>query len=254
MRLAIISDTHMPRGARAIPAACLEQCAAADAILHAGDLSDVSVLDLLRGLGPPVHAIHGNVDSAGVRHLLPARLQRTFGGVRIGMTHIPGPAAGRLATAADAVSALRRGRLRPHPHARARGRRRLSDLQPRLADRAPPGARAHDGDRDDRRRRITFELLAGRLRHRCSAACAVPASATPQLCSVAPVATVAQTPIAMHVITAVHAGRQRTGRGYRAVFVARAIIWYDASWRRVGAPPTRSTASSPDFPRAAPGR
>ena len=97
MRLAIISDTHMPRGARAIPPGCLEQCAAADAILHAGDLSDVSVLELLRGLGPPVHAIHGNVDSAGVRHLLPDRLQRTYGGARIGMTHIPGPAAGRLA-------------------------------------------------------------------------------------------------------------------------------------------------------------
>lgn len=97
MRLAIISDTHLPRGARAIPADCLERCAAADAILHAGDLIDVSVLELLRGLGPPVHAVHGNVDGAGVRHLLPARLERTFGGVRIGMTHIPGPAQGRLA-------------------------------------------------------------------------------------------------------------------------------------------------------------
>ncbi len=97
MRLAIISDTHMPRGPRAIPPACLERCAAANAILHAGDLSDVSVLELLRGLGPPVHAIHGNVDSAGIRHLLPARLERTFGGARIGLTHIPGPAAGRVA-------------------------------------------------------------------------------------------------------------------------------------------------------------
>ena len=96
MRLAIISDTHMPRGARAIPPACLAQCAAADAILHAGDLSDASVLELLRGLGPPVHAIHGNVDSAAVRALLPARVELALGGARIGMTHIPGPAAGRL--------------------------------------------------------------------------------------------------------------------------------------------------------------
>lgn len=96
MRLAIISDTHLPRGARAIPPACLEQCAAADAILHAGDLSDVAVLELLRSLGPPVHAIHGNVDSEAARRLLPGRLEVTLGGVRIGMTHIPGPAAGRL--------------------------------------------------------------------------------------------------------------------------------------------------------------
>lgn len=96
MQLAIISDTHMPRGARAIPAQCLERCRAADAILHAGDLSDVAVLELLRALGPPVHAIHGNVDSAATRALLPARLELELGGVRIGMTHIPGPASGRL--------------------------------------------------------------------------------------------------------------------------------------------------------------
>jgi putative phosphoesterase len=97
MQLAIISDTHMPRGARAIPPACLERCAAADAILHAGDLCDVAVLELLRELGPPVHAIHGNVDSAAVRELLPARRELKLGAVRLGMTHIPGPASGRLA-------------------------------------------------------------------------------------------------------------------------------------------------------------
>ena len=96
MQIAIVSDTHMPRGARAIPPACLEHCAGADAILHAGDLSDVSVLDLLRELGPPVHAIHGNVDSAAIRALLPARRELTLGAVRVGMTHVPGPARGRL--------------------------------------------------------------------------------------------------------------------------------------------------------------
>lgn len=96
MRLAIISDTHMPRGARAIPPVCLEQCAAANAILHAGDLCDVSVLELLRGLGPPVHAISGNIDSTAVAALLPARAELALGGARIGMIHIPGPAAGRL--------------------------------------------------------------------------------------------------------------------------------------------------------------
>jgi uncharacterized protein len=96
MRLAIISDTHMPRGARAIPKACLERCRAADAILHAGDLVDVPALELLRSLGPPLHAISGNVDTEAVRRLVPARLQLELGGARIGMVHIPGPAAGRL--------------------------------------------------------------------------------------------------------------------------------------------------------------
>jgi len=96
MQLAIISDTHMPRGARAIPADCLARCRAADAILHAGDLIDVSVLELLRSLGPPLHVISGNVDTEAVRRLVPARLQLELGGARIGMIHIPGPAARRL--------------------------------------------------------------------------------------------------------------------------------------------------------------
>jgi putative phosphoesterase len=96
MQIAIISDTHMPRGDRAIPPGCLDRCREADAILHAGDLSDVSVLELLRALGPPVHAIHGNVDTAAVRALLPPRVERRFQGVRLGMIHAPGPTAGRL--------------------------------------------------------------------------------------------------------------------------------------------------------------
>jgi putative phosphoesterase len=96
MQLAIISDTHLPRGARAIPAACLDRCRKADAILHAGDLADVSVLRLLEDLGPPVHAIHGNVDKPAVRAIVPDRLELELAGVRIGMIHIPGPADGRL--------------------------------------------------------------------------------------------------------------------------------------------------------------
>jgi putative phosphoesterase len=96
MLLAIISDTHMPRGARALPGECVDRCRAADAILHAGDLVDVGVLEMLRALGPPLHAIHGNVDSTAVRGLLPARLELEFAGARLGMVHIPGPAQGRL--------------------------------------------------------------------------------------------------------------------------------------------------------------
>jgi len=96
MRLAIISDTHMPRGDRRLPASCVAACREADAILHAGDLVDVSVLELLRELGPPVHAIHGNVDNAAVRAILPSRRELALEGVRVGMIHAPGPARGRL--------------------------------------------------------------------------------------------------------------------------------------------------------------
>lgn len=109
LRLAILSDTHLPRGDRAIPPACLERCREADAILHAGDLIDVEVLELLRSLGPPLHVVHGNVDSLAVRRIVPDRLELEVAGVRLGMLHIPGPGVGRMARlraafpAADAV-------------------------------------------------------------------------------------------------------------------------------------------------------
>jgi putative phosphoesterase len=94
--VAVISDTHLPRGARALPAGCVERLRGSDAILHAGDFVAASVLDELRVLGPPVHAVHGNVDSEELRRLLPATLTVELGAARIGMVHDAGPAAGRL--------------------------------------------------------------------------------------------------------------------------------------------------------------
>jgi putative phosphoesterase len=96
MRLAIISDTHLPRGSRALPEACLARLRAADLILHAGDLVEASVLDALEALGPPVAAVHGNVDRPDVVARLPERRVVEAGGVRIGMVHDAGPARGRL--------------------------------------------------------------------------------------------------------------------------------------------------------------
>jgi putative phosphoesterase len=94
--IAIVADTHLPRGTRAIPDACVERMRAADLIVHAGDLSTAAVLDELRGLGPPLAAVHGNIDSADVRRLLPERQVVDAAGVRIGLIHDAGPAHGRL--------------------------------------------------------------------------------------------------------------------------------------------------------------
>ncbi|MEA2311199.1 MAG: uncharacterized protein QOE28_1167, partial [Solirubrobacteraceae bacterium] len=96
MRLAVISDTHLPRGSRALPAACVERLRTADAILHAGDVMELAVLEALRALGPPVHAVRGNVDSAELQARLPAARVVEAGGARIAMLHDAGPAAGRL--------------------------------------------------------------------------------------------------------------------------------------------------------------
>jgi putative phosphoesterase len=96
MLLAILSDTHLPRRGRSLPERCLERCRAADAILHAGDFTALEVLDALRELGPPVHAVHGNNDAPALVALLPARLELDVADARLGMIHEPGPAAGRL--------------------------------------------------------------------------------------------------------------------------------------------------------------
>jgi uncharacterized protein len=97
VKLAVISDTHLPRGTRRLPDACVERLRAADLILHAGDFAAASVLDDLEALGPPVAAVHGNVDSDDVRRRVPARRVVEAGGARIGMVHDAGPATGRLA-------------------------------------------------------------------------------------------------------------------------------------------------------------
>jgi uncharacterized protein len=94
--VAVISDTHLPRGHRTLPAACVERLRSADLILHAGDLVTADVLADLRALGPPVQAVHGNVDDEQVRRLLPSARLVDAGGARIAMTHDAGPAVGRL--------------------------------------------------------------------------------------------------------------------------------------------------------------
>jgi putative phosphoesterase len=95
MRLALIADTHMPRGSRRLPDRCLELLREADLIVHAGDFSEAQVLEGLRELGRVV-AVHGNVDSPELRRELPERLTFDADGATIGLVHDAGPAKGRL--------------------------------------------------------------------------------------------------------------------------------------------------------------
>ena len=96
MQIAVISDTHLPRGQRRLPDTCVERLREADLILHAGDIATAEVLAEIEALGPPVVAVHGNVDSEELRRRLPeARMLDTDAG-RIAMVHDAGPAKGRL--------------------------------------------------------------------------------------------------------------------------------------------------------------
>jgi uncharacterized protein len=96
MLIAVISDTHLPRGARRLPEACIERIEAADLLLHAGDFSTLEVLRELEAIGPPVVGVHGNVDSADLRRLLPEERVLEAEGARVAMVHDAGPRTGRL--------------------------------------------------------------------------------------------------------------------------------------------------------------
>jgi putative phosphoesterase len=95
--IAVISDTHMPRGRRRLPGACVERIRSADLVLHAGDVATAEVLDEIAAIGPPLEAVHGNVDSAELRGRLPESLTVDAAGCQIAMVHDAGPARGRLA-------------------------------------------------------------------------------------------------------------------------------------------------------------
>jgi putative phosphoesterase len=85
----------MPRKGTQLPAACLERLRAADLIVHAGDWSSMEAVAMVRGIGPPVVGVRGNVEEPAVRAALPATAEAEAGGVRIGVVHDGGPGAGR---------------------------------------------------------------------------------------------------------------------------------------------------------------
>jgi uncharacterized protein len=96
MLVAVISDTHMPRGGRRLPDRFVELIEGADLLLHAGDFVTVEVLRELERIGPPLVGVHGNVDTAELRRLLPAERVVRVEDARIAMLHDAGAAAGRL--------------------------------------------------------------------------------------------------------------------------------------------------------------
>ena len=97
MRIAVVSDTHLPRGRRELPERCMAELRAADLILHAGDIATVGVLEELEAVGPPVRAVLGNVDEEALAVSgVPDELLVEAEGAVIAMVHDAGPATGRL--------------------------------------------------------------------------------------------------------------------------------------------------------------
>ncbi|MBN8866276.1 MAG: metallophosphoesterase family protein [Solirubrobacterales bacterium] len=94
--IAIVSDTHMPKGRRELPEKCVRICRESDLIVHGGDFMEASILELFKSFGPPVVAVHGNVDSKDLRNWLPETTTIEVESVRIGLIHDSGSKRGRI--------------------------------------------------------------------------------------------------------------------------------------------------------------
>ncbi|AZQ32530.1 metallophosphoesterase [Streptomyces cyaneochromogenes] len=100
MRLLLMSDTHLPKRAKVLPAALLDELPRADVVFHAGDWVDAATLDLLEGRCARLVGVYGNNDGPDLRARLPEVAYVELGGLRFGMVHETGPAQGREARCA----------------------------------------------------------------------------------------------------------------------------------------------------------
>ncbi|MFD5744948.1 metallophosphoesterase family protein [Streptomyces massasporeus] len=95
MRLLLMSDTHLPKRARELPAPLLAELPTADVVFHAGDWVDVDTLDLLEARSRRLVGVYGNNDGAELRARLPEVAYAELGGVRFGVIHETGGKQGR---------------------------------------------------------------------------------------------------------------------------------------------------------------
>jgi putative phosphoesterase len=89
----LISDTHIPKRARALPRKVLEIFEKTDYIIHAGDLVELAVVDELEQIAP-VLAVHGNMDGMEVCGALPRLNSLRVFDWKIGVMHDPDVAFG----------------------------------------------------------------------------------------------------------------------------------------------------------------
>ncbi|KUN74700.1 phosphodiesterase [Streptomyces canus] len=100
MRLLLMSDTHLPKRAKQLPAPLLAELPHADVVFHAGDWVDTATLDLLESRSARLVGVHGNNDGPELRARLPEVAYADLGGLRFAVVHETGAAQGREARCA----------------------------------------------------------------------------------------------------------------------------------------------------------
>ncbi len=96
-KIGVISDTHIPHF-KQLPAATWQHFKDVELIIHAGDLSVLSVLNELETIAPVI-AVQGNIEHDEVIMKLPIKREVVVGHCRIGIVHILGDSTTRVRVA-----------------------------------------------------------------------------------------------------------------------------------------------------------
>ncbi len=86
LKVVIISDTHMPKRAKALPAVLKDELKNAGLIIHAGDWQTLALYDELQQYAP-VEGVAGNIDEDEVTEKLGLKKIIEAAGMRIGIVH-----------------------------------------------------------------------------------------------------------------------------------------------------------------------
>lgn len=90
-----MSDTHLPKRAKALPPQLMAELPHADVVVHAGDWVDTATLDLLEERARRLVGVYGNNDGPALRAGLPEVARVDLDGLRLGVVHETGAAQGR---------------------------------------------------------------------------------------------------------------------------------------------------------------
>jgi len=91
MKIGVLSDTHMPEKAKALPlklCAALKKC---DMVIHVGDMVTMEVPQALEKLCSNFKAVCGNMDPGQIRNKFPEKEIIEVGKFRLGVKHGFGP-------------------------------------------------------------------------------------------------------------------------------------------------------------------
>lgn len=88
IKIGILADTHLSQPAPHFQARIQACFAETPIIIHAGDLTEVSILEAFAG--KEIHAVHGNMCSLATSQLLPTRKTIVINNFSIGIIHRAG--------------------------------------------------------------------------------------------------------------------------------------------------------------------